>query len=199
MKPLRGLRLIHDDFGGMTVEFVAIMPFFLLIVFFVIEVTLAMFWWSTAEKAVQLGVRVAVVSDPVTSGLPSVNAKAGSAVYGQQCGGSSDACTGFSTVTCGAGGAACANTAAFNRIVTRMQDIFGVIDASNVSVSYTYAGMGYAGGRPVPLVTVTLSGVQFRTGFISILGSLIGSGGALTTMPPISARLTGEDLSSSGS
>jgi hypothetical protein len=46
----------------------------------------------------------------------------------------------------------------------------------------------------VPAVTVTLTGLQFQTGFLSIIGGVLG-GSSLTTLPDITATLTGEDLS----
>src|SRR5262249_37672370 len=97
-----------------------------------------------------------------------------------------------------------------NRIIARMQAIFtmSTLTAANVRFQYQYVSMGYVGGPAVPLVTVTLTGVQFKTGFLSIIGSGINSNVAkgnnasvyslhvrtLNTIPDISARFTGEDL-----
>ena len=39
---------LRDRSGAVTAEFVAIAPFFVVVVFLVIEVTLALFWWQTA-------------------------------------------------------------------------------------------------------------------------------------------------------
>jgi len=161
------------------------------------QVALAFFWWKSAEKATQLGARVAVVSDPVTAGVPATNALAnGNVLYGTRCT-TASTCTDFGTVSCT--GTGCTNAAAFARVVGRMQNILSIIKPANVAISYKYVSTGYAGGPVVPLVTVTLSGVTFNTGFISILGRLLGPGSALTTIPAISARVTGEDLATSGS
>jgi Flp pilus assembly protein TadG len=180
----------------MTVEFVTIMPFFIMIVFLVIEVSLAFFWWKSAEKATQLGARVAVVSTPVSTAVPTLNALVNANVInGTRCI-TANSCVDFGTISCT--GTGCTNATAFNRVLGRMQNILGGITAANVTISYKYVSMGFAGGPAVPLVTVTLSGVQFQTGFISILGALLGPGNALTTIPPISARITGEDLTTNG-
>lgn len=188
-------RFVRDDAASMTVEFVAVMPGFLLIVFLIMEVALAFFWWKTAEKATQLGARVAIVSDPVTSAVPLTNALAnGNVLYGTRC--SAGGCVDFGTVSCT--GTGCSNAAAFNRVIGRMKNILSIIKPENVTISYKYISTGYAGGPTVPLVTVTLSNVPFNTGFISILGRLLGSGSALTKLPTISARITGEDLATSG-
>lgn len=190
-------RFARSEAAGMTVEFVAVMPVFIIIVFFVIEVALAFFWWKSAEKATQLGARVAIVSDPVTAGVPATNVPLnGTVIYGTRCT-TASTCTNFGTISCT--GAACTNAVAFDRVLTRMRNILGNIAAANVTISYTYVSMGYAGGPAVPLVTVTLANVPFQTGFISMFGTLLGAGSALTTIPTMSARITGEDLATNGS
>jgi hypothetical protein len=131
-------------------------------------------------------------------GLPATNGLSNGHVYGERCantdGTDSGACTGFALVSCT--GSGCSNATAFNRVLNRMQNILNIIAAANVTISYKYISTGYAGGPTVPLVTVKLSGVPFQTGLISILGSILGPGSALTTIPDISARFTGEDLAS---
>ena len=80
-------RAPERDAGSATVEFVAVaLPFFL-IVLFVVEVTLAFFWWKSAEKATMLGARLAVVQDVAAAGVPALNEKSANAaaVYGKSC------------------------------------------------------------------------------------------------------------------
>ena len=186
----------RDQRGSVTVEFVAIaLPFFL-IVLFVVEVTLAFFWWKSAEKATMLGARLAVVQDAAAAGMPALNEKrTDAAVFGKHCRDASNPCAddiGDSWV-CAAGGAGC-NAAAKANIVTKMQSILAAIQPTNVEVAYEFVGLSYAGGPLVPAVTVRLTGLQFQTGFISIIGGVLG-GPSLTTLPDITATLTGEDLS----
>jgi hypothetical protein len=82
--------------------------------------------------------------------------------------------------------------------MSEMRRIFGqAISDGNLTVTYNYVGLGYAGGPFVPSVTVTLSGVQFGM-FMGFLSGLAGAGDSLLVLPDISATLTGEDLSSAG-
>ena len=199
-------RLLAEDAGAMTVEFVVIMLPFILIVFLAIETALALYWWKTAEKVTQLGARVAAVSDDASGSMPATNGLANGHFYGERCALSNGTCSGACTwpqdqVSCT--GAACTGTG-FSRILTRMQNMMS-ISASNVAISYRFRETaqntcygGYAGGPAVPLVTVTLTGVPFRTGFASMLNRF-ASIPALTTIPDISARITGEDLTTAGS
>src|ERR1700686_3989851 len=156
-------RWVLDEKASATVEFVAIMPFFVLIAFFILEIGVAMFRIATLEKAVQLGARLAAVSDPAVAGVPALNAKiAGN--YGDQC--NTGACsTSWSPKACT--GTGC-TPAAFDPIWNRMQNIFNVPKA-NVTITYSDAGLGFAGGPPIPSVTVTVSGVRYDTVFAAIL------------------------------
>lgn len=193
MTPNKASQFLHDKTGSTTAEFVAVVFFFFIIVFFVMEVALALFFWQTVEKSAQMGVRLVVVSAPVEPGVPSTNAYTGASgtLLGDPCSDSSAPCVGFSTVTCT--GVACTNTADFNRILSRVRQLYAGIAASNVTITYEYVGLGFAGGQTVPLVTLTISGVPFQTGILSIMGNLIGDT-ALTTIPTMTATLTGEDL-----
>jgi hypothetical protein len=169
-----------------------------MLVFFIIEVSVAMFWWQTAQKAVEIGTRVAVVTTPAASGIPAINLPAPGVLYGTHCDGG--ACQGWdenAEGTCIGGVTGC-NPESFDRIVGRMRDIFAVIEDEHVSITYTYVGLGFAGGPVAPAVSVTLSGIPFETGFASILGNFIGGGSPLLTVPDISVTLTGEDLETAG-
>jgi Flp pilus assembly protein TadG len=193
----RGLRSCQR--GAATVEFVVVAPVFLILFFLVIEVAGAFFWWKTAEKATQLGARLAIVRDVAVTGLPARNPKRDGAVFGLACAAASNPCNfdNQSTWICTAGGTGC-NSAAFQNIMTEMQRILGqAITDDNLTITYRYAGLGYAGGPFIPTVTVTLSQVPFGL-FLGFLSSLSGAGDALLTLPDISATLTGEDLSSAG-
>ena len=58
--------------GAAAIEFVAAMVFFTVLSFFSFEVGVAVFWNATAEKAAQIGARLAIVGDPavLAQGLP---------------------------------------------------------------------------------------------------------------------------------
>lgn len=186
-------RFARNEAASTTPEFVVVVFFFFIIVFFVMEVAIALFFWQTVEKSVQLGARLTIVSAPVEAGVPSTNGYNGAdgTLLGDPCSDSPTPCTGFATVTCT--GTACTNTADFNRILSRMRQLYAGIGASNVTFTYEDVGLGFAGGPTVPLVTVTIAGVPFQTGMLSIMGRYLGDT-ALTTIPTMTATLTGEDL-----
>jgi len=198
----------REQTAAITVEFVVVMTFFITVTFFVIEVAIAQFWWQTAEKAVQIGARLAVVSNPAVTAITSstTNPLASGGAFGQPCPSNCDVsgltgCTSATscTWTCTGGGAGCSTTP-FNYIVNRMRQMYVPIQNSNVTITYTYTGLGYAGGPLTPTVTVTLSNVPLKLGFISIIGNLMGTSAApFFQIPTMSATITGEDLQSSQS
>ena len=204
-------RFFAEEYAGATVEFVAVVPFFLLIAFFAIEVSIALLWIGTAEKAAQLGARLAVVSTPAVTttnscpavtGLPLFNCldTSNSANnYGQQCTLAGGPCRTFSSLTCnGSSLASPCSVGNFTAIVTRMNAILSSISAQNVSIKYAFAGLGFAGGPAVPSVTVTLSNVPLETNGGVMTAIFARFFPAFTTIPTVSATLTGEDLNSAG-
>jgi hypothetical protein len=194
---LRHLRACER--GAATVEFVVVAPVFLLLFFLVIEVASAFFWWKTAEKASQLAARIAVVRDPAATGVPLRNPRRSGTLFGLACGAASDPCNfdAQSTWTCAGGTTGC-NAEAFAVVISEVRRVFGqAIDDDNLVITYSYAGLGYAGGPFIPAVTVTLTGVPFGM-FMGFLGGLAGQPDALQVLPDISATLTGEDLSTAG-
>ena len=185
-------RFLKSEDGGATVEFVAIMFFFTVVVFMIIQLALALFWWQTAVKAAAVGARYAATTDPVKTGLPSVNPPSDSSViYGTACTGatSGDPCSGFGTITYTT---AQQTQSSFNDIFCRMKAVLPNLQPKYITITYTYVGLGFVGGPPVPAVTVTISGVPFPTGFSDVFGPIFGH--ALTTIPTMSATMTGEDL-----
>lgn len=196
-------RFAKAEDGGMTVEFVAIAGFFFTLAFLVMEIALAIFWWQTAELSAQMGARYAAVWDPAVTSL-SPTATNGmnttGSFFGQACNiaaGTSDPCTSFTTASCAGGSGGSCNTVAFNAIVTDMQRVFGALQPSNVTVTYSYVGLGFVGGPIEPAVTVSISGAQFVSGFADLLGALFGPS-PLTTVPSMSVTFVGEDLSQAG-
>src|SRR5712675_1195948 len=156
---------VKRECGGATVEFVALMPAFLLLTFFIFEIIVAVMWVGTAEKAAQLGARLAIVSDyavtTLTSTPPTLNlASASTYLPGSQCGGTPDKCTPFATQTCNGNVATSPSnpcSATFTTVVNRMSSISTLIQAKYVTITYSYAQLGFVNGRIVPRVTVTLS------------------------------------------
>lgn len=209
--------------GGASVEFVAVMLFFVVLVFFSFEVAVAVFWNSTAEKAAQIGVRLAIVSEPAvasqgcpgtpqpgTNGdwpgsdgdpapagtLPLRNCRNGAAgaIYGTSCT-VANTCHTWGPIECVGGSGGSCDAAGFAAIAQRVQSIFNLATDERITVRYEDTGLGFAGGPVVPLVTVEIADVPYDLLFASLLGRMTGTGTALINMPTVSATLTGEDLS----
>ena len=239
MARMKPPEFVRDERAGVTLEFVALMPAFLLITFFTLEIAIAILWIGTAEKAVQLGARLAVVSHyaatanydgaAITEATRYALAGAGN-TFGDNC--SEGACVAFPTMSCrggtGAGsGPDCRAGACFGHpdgrtcfevIADRIRDpaypnpayrgLMSSIQNENITVTYSYVGLGYAGGPLVPRVTVTVADVPYPTIITAIVNNLFSFGlsffpgtpppPGLTTLPPITVTLTGEDQSTAG-
>jgi hypothetical protein len=211
--PLTGA-FIQDSRGGVAIEFVAILPAFLLLTFFVMDVAVAMLLIGTVEKAAQLGARLAIVSDYAVAGLPPARKNSVNAgfVPGDNCNiavsASLDPCTRFNggnpLICIGGEGDDCEE--GFDVIFARMDRLASILERTNVTIAYEYIGLGFADGPIVPRVTVSVQGVPYNTVSSQLLDGLYGllTGDAdadfpgLTTMPTITATFTGEDLSSAG-
>lgn len=181
------------DNGASAAEFALVLPLLLLFLFGIIDAGRFMWDLNRAEKATQMGVRYAVVSDPVANvvnvdfvgsysivgGNPVPTTIFDTAVCNS---------TGNCTVTGSASGTSGRNAAAFTNVVSWMQRFHPPIQAANVRVTYQNIGLGYAGdptGPDVaPLTTVELRNLTFSP--------MILFGGTVN-LPPIRATLTLED------
>lgn len=179
-----------DNKGLVTTEFAVISFALLMTIFFIVELTLLYFFIQSSQKAAHMGARYAIVSDAAATGLPTVNTLAGGGIFGTPC--SEGSCVSFGPLTCTEG---TCDAAPFTALVSRMQGFLPGLMPEHVTVSYTYQGLGYAGGPVIPAVTVTISNVPYQTG---ILGVLMAAGQFNDILPPVSVTLTGEDLSTSG-
>ena len=216
-------QLAADRGGSSAVENTIVFGVLIVLTIAIIEFSLALWQWNTAEKATELGVRYAVQSDPVALGLAEYNGVTGGGLvpgtslnfsnldaFTLSCTNSSCSCSGAG---CGDFTSSVSNptgvdTAAFNAIVTRMDGVFrgSDLDTSNVTIDYSHVGMGFA-GRPgldiVPVVTVRLTGVTFNFMVLSFIRPLMFYGSEQPTssgipMPPFTATLSGEDMNSAG-
>lgn len=195
----RRLRLDHS--GSSAAEFALVLPLLILFLFGIIDG--GRFLWETnkAEKATQVGARMAVVTDVISTGLGTQNyVGVGGLTQGDPIPAGA-----ISTITCTETACTCtgscptgfatADTTSFDRIVQRMSNMKPDIDASNVTIQYRGSGLGYAGDPngmdPAPLVTVELNGVQFRP--------LILFNAVALTLPAFTTTLTAEDSSGSQS
>ena len=189
MKP--DLRLLFRcQRAASSAEFAMVVPLLLIFLLGIIDVGRLMWTLNQAEKATQMGVRYAVVSNPVAT-MINVNYVTAHNIPGGDVVPTSlfnqAVCT--STACTVSGSAANSrNGDAFDDIVEWMQRFYGGVSAANVVVSYKNVGLGYSGnplGPDVsPLTTVELRNLTFAP--------LILFGGTLT-LPTVRATLTFED------
>lgn len=190
----------------MLLEFTLFVGVFFTVLFGILDFTFAFYQWNAATKAVQLGARLAAVSNPVASNLTMANWD----VVGYDSGDTVPLADGFTYECTGAGGGSCTNggtydaaamqTIIFGRGNTEcngtppnigMCNIFWAITPENVEVTYEYTGLGYAGRPtgPVPTIKVEVVGIPFQFNF---LGSLLGFDDI--EIPGLVSTVTGEDL-----
>lgn len=176
------LRLGRDDRAGPAAEFALVLPLLLIFLIGMLDVGRLMWTWNRAEKATQMGVRYAVATDMVPTGLSTYSfASSGGIPQGDPIplssfGGVTCTSTSGGTASCSCNTGACgasplisdqnkANTS-FANIVNRMHMFMPEITANKVQVDYdcacdaTHPNLGYAGdpnGSDVaPLVRVSI-------------------------------------------
>ena len=209
----------RDESGAALLEFTAAAFTFFIILFGVVEFAYVFYQWNAATKAVQLGARLAAVSNPVANDLTSLSGVGGSVLPGDPMPAFDRVCT--ATSADGSTGT-CTNVNSYNAAAMRaiiygrcqtgvdcprttcvgtganigMCNIFDRVTPQNVVVRYQYTGLGYAGrpGGPVPTITVSLTGLTYD--FV-----LIGGLADLTSiqLPSFATTVTGEDLNVAGS
>jgi hypothetical protein len=200
-------RLTSDTDGSVLVEATVMMTIIFIFVLGGIDFLFAFHQWNSAVKAVELGARIAAVSDPVAGGLSGLAGTPGGSIpsFDITCNGNGGSCSPSSTngvtiaynsaamdnIVFGRGNTAC--TAATSVYAMGMCNMLPAIAATNVKVRYEQTGLGFAGrpGGPAPTVTVSLQNFPFRFFF---LGGLLGFGNININ---VSSSITGEDLSSS--
>jgi len=190
-------RLLRSERAASAAEFALVLPLLLLLLFGIIDSGRFMWEYNQAEKATQMGVRYAVVTDPALNGLYTYSFS----ISGGITQGSAVPTTSFDTATCTNGSCTCTpgggfcsatsyNGPAFTNVVTRMNQMYPQIAASNVQIQYKNVGLGFAGdpdGPDVsPLVTVSLTGLQFHPITCLVFACSIN-------MPDFRAGLTLED------
>jgi hypothetical protein len=210
------IRFWRDEVGGPLVEAAVAVPVLLVFAFGSVDMLYVYYQWTAATKAVQVGARLAAVSDPVASGLKTIptNALSGTVLLGDpmpdfevtcNAGGSAactctrGTCTGLagydgaamSTIVFGRGSSACGDQTSY--YFAGMCDILPSITAAKVRIVYSQTGLGFAGrtAGPVPTITVSLQNFTLQYFFLDGLTAL-----PTITTPLFSTTITGEGLSS---
>ena len=188
---------LSDSRAASATEFVLVLPLLVLLVFATIDAGWYAWQINLAEKATQAGARMAVVTDPVATGLVSEDYN--TATYGLTQGDVIPA-SALGLLTCKGSSCTCTtspcpssltfNSTAFNAIVSRMQAYDASVKAANVVVEYRGSGLGYAGDpsgmQIAPLVTVRLQNMQMNA-----VSSFIWK--AAINLPDFAYSLTMED------
>jgi uncharacterized protein (UPF0333 family) len=205
----------YDERGAVLVEVSVVMTIMLVFILGAIEFLFVFYQRNAAAKAVQIGIRLAAVSDPVANGLNGLSATVlgpqvpqGSAMpdFVVSCDGGTSRCTCSSGVcptdiaynaaamnmlVFGRGSSSCGDAKSFYD--TGMCDIFARITPANVIITYAQSGLGFAGrpGGPVPTITVSLKDLRMQLFFLRGLAGFDD-----LQMPPLTTSMTAEDLSS---
>jgi hypothetical protein len=182
--------------GVALTEALIVFPIMLLAVAVCVEFTYVMFQWNSAAKAMQLGARRLIVSDPVTTDFATVFAFDSTAPGGELI--SAD-----STIrsVCGAGAAACAagrlewlvNGGGAGTVWPGLRAYYPSIELDDIRVTYEQSGLGFNGRPSGPVVTVRLEMMADRIGLLA-LGTRLGIPDFI--FPPFTVTATSEDLCS---
>ena len=191
------VRLLRETRGASAAEFAMVLPLLILFLLGIIDVGRFMWEYNRAEKATQMGVRYAVVTELVPDGMEDYSfAISGGILAGTAVPTSSfdrAICNQTNCDDCTPSGGFCSvvghDSVAFGKIVDWMNNHYRPITPANVEIEYRNVGLGYAGdpsGADVaPLVTVSLKDLQFNP--------LVLFGYVSFTMPDFRAALTLED------
>lgn len=192
----------RDEDGAALVEAALVLPVLLLLVLALAD--LSLYFWNAglASKAVDLGLRRAIVSLPVAAG-PGLDRADGAAYWnglepGARCRpGDDDPCPRFAVACSRVAGCDCTGTACrfafaperLAPILAAMRAVMPAIGPDNVRLRYATDGRGYV-GRPPPVpvsVGLDLVGLAYEPAFT---GGLFGARLPLRA----SAVLPGESL-----
>ncbi|MDG4887762.1 TadE/TadG family type IV pilus assembly protein [Mesorhizobium sp. WSM4887] len=209
-------RFAKSEHGAAMVEMTIVAPLLFALTLGFVDFGYAFFQWNAAAKAVQVGARLASISDPVVKATV-LAAAAPTSIPGAPV--AADAYPAFVCKYTGSTGACNGNSSsfdanAFSRIfrgdtaVTNdnacpaltgtqrpgMCHFFPGLQRDNVVITYAATGLGFQTrlGGPIPTIAVSLQNRSFQFFF---LGGLMGF--ANINMPSMLSTVTGEDLKTS--
>lgn len=191
-------RFLGDRSAATAAEFALLLPLMVLFLLGLIDV--GMYGWriNQAEKAAQMGVRAAVVTNVVASDLASATYVGNTACGATLTAGDTICAAALGTVSCGNAGSCTGTTpypgltrdgTAFTTVANRVRAIAPWVPLTSIKVEYKGSGLGYAGDPAMdiaPVVSVKLTSLSIRP----LSGFLFGTSVAL---PTITRSLTMED------
>ncbi|MEI8717240.1 TadE/TadG family type IV pilus assembly protein [Mesorhizobium sp. ISC11] len=206
-------RFAKSEDGAAMVEMTIVSSLLFTLVLGFVDFGYAFYQWNEATKAVQVGARLASISDPVSTALATaaptttpgapVSAGAYTALVCKYTG-NTGACNGnsaafnaasFSTIFRGDTAVTNDNTCPALAANQRpgMCHFFRGLHRDNIVVTYAATGLGYQTRLtgPVPTITVNLQNLTFHFFFLS---GLMGFNNI--SMPSMLSTVTGEDLKS---
>ncbi len=212
-------QLARDEDGGPLVEVAIILPILILFLFGGVDFMNALYQWNAAAKAVEIGARIAAVSDPVASGLTSIadDALTSGLASGSPMPDFTVECDGGASV-CSCTSGACDGTGAYSaeamglivygragnsdctppasQYFAGMCNLQGSIAPRYVTVVYKQTGLGYAGRSlgPIPTITVSLNAASSKT---KLPFKFFFLPFAALNIPQVTTTITGEALSAS--
>ncbi|WP_306260786.1 TadE/TadG family type IV pilus assembly protein [Pararhizobium sp. IMCC21322] len=149
-------KFFSQQSGTALTEGVIIFPIMVLAVAACVEFGFLLHQWNTGAKAMQLGVRKLIVSDPVTPDFYSVFSFDDSQTGGLI------APNAGAVSTCGANTGVTCNAALMQRIVSGsgswqgLQAFFPALQVDDITVTYQLNGLGYQGRPDGPVVSVRM-------------------------------------------
>ncbi|MGB3901056.1 MAG: TadE/TadG family type IV pilus assembly protein [Mesorhizobium sp.] len=175
----------RSDSGVALTEGLIVFPIVVLAISVCVEFGYVVYQWNTAAKAMQLGVRKLVVSQPVIPNFGCIFASSSDPTAAGQ----PVSADGISA-SCGAG----TNQACDAAQITRLNlSRFG-IQNNQIRVTYQRSGLGYNGRPEGAVVTVRMDVVRTATN-LPVVGALLNTAGI--SFPSFTVTATSEDLRNS--
>lgn len=180
-------RLWRDREGSSYLEFTVVFPLLVLTAFCTVDFAMIMFGWAQANKAVQNGVRVAVVGAPVAQGLNDptyIEVDLGKDCSDPATGADEGLCDEVHTVCTATadGGGSCTSgytfdNTAFEPIFDQMITVMPSFDfkRENIQITYRTNGLGFVGrpgGFPME-VTVEIRCMTHQVFFLATMASWV--------------------------
>ena len=178
-------KLKHDRAGAALAEFALLFPAFAFVFFGMLEVGYMMYQVQQGEIAAKRAVRIAITRNLLDGTIADCGPGTGTTSAGTLCSATTPSSSNWGGCTGDAPSSPCGPEVA--NVVQEIQAFYPRAGANNIQIQFSESGLGFAGlGRPVPIVTVNLTGIQYNPIMMGVFASF--------TMPTQSASAPAEDL-----